>query len=81
MNKAPPEDLICDLEAVRKARKLSKTRLAELAGTTRFQVLKIEKGTTAPSLPLALRLARVLGVTVEQLWHVPSYAGLGNAQP
>lgn len=44
--------------------------LAALVGATRQTVLAIEKGNYNPSVGLALRLAAVLGVRVEDLFQL-----------
>lgn len=67
--KIKPESIACDLETVRKMRGLSKTELANLAGTTRFQILRLEKTTTSPPLPLALKISRALNVKIERIWN------------
>lgn len=69
----PPGDMVCDLEAVRRQRGLSKADLADMAGCTRFQIHRLESATVAPTLPLALRLSKILDVAIERLWYVPSY--------
>lgn len=52
----------------RVARQLSQEQLAAAAGVTRQAVAGVEAGRFAPSLPVALRLARALGRTVEELF-------------
>jgi len=47
---------------------LTQEELATQTGITRQTVLAIEKGNYAPSVFLALRLAKVLGCTVEELF-------------
>lgn len=47
---------------------LTQEDLAQHVGVTRQTVLAIEKGNYAPSVVLALRLARTLGCTVEELF-------------
>lgn len=47
---------------------LTQAALAERADITRKSINAIEAGTTVPSTILALKLAHVLGVTVEQLF-------------
>ena len=42
--------------------------LARKLGVTRQTVISMEKGTYNPSLALALKLARVFGVTVEEIF-------------
>ena len=52
----------------RAIRDLTQAELADLAGTTRKSVTAIETGRMVPSIVLALKLARALGVTVDALF-------------
>lgn len=52
---------------LRLARGLTQQQLAELAKVTARTIISIETGQYSPSLMLAYRLARILGVTVEDL--------------
>lgn len=47
---------------------LTQAELAERAGVTRKSINAIEAGSMVPSTILALKLAHVLGVTVENLF-------------
>jgi len=47
---------------------LTQEDLAQKVGVTRQTVLAIEKGNYAPSVVLALRLAKTLGCSVEDLF-------------
>jgi putative transcriptional regulator len=47
---------------------LTQQDLAAKAGVTRQTIIAIEKGTFNPSVKLALKLARILDVTVEELF-------------
>ena len=51
-------------------RNLTQADLAELAGVTRRSVNAIEGGRMVPSVLLALRIARALGVTVETIFSL-----------
>jgi putative transcriptional regulator len=51
-------------------RDLTQADLAERAGVTRRSVNAIETGRMVPSVPLALKLARALGVTVDELFRL-----------
>jgi putative transcriptional regulator len=44
--------------------------LAERVGVTRQTIIALEAGRYAPSLPLAVRIARVFGVTVEDVFQI-----------
>ncbi|MFG2191847.1 helix-turn-helix transcriptional regulator [Streptomyces sp. NPDC048639] len=52
----------------RAAAGLSQAALAELIGVSRQTVNAIETGKWDPSLPVALKLARTLSTTVEELF-------------
>ena len=56
---------------------LTQEELAERVGSTRQTVLAIEKGNYNPSVGLALRLAAVLGVSVEDLFQLDEGDGDG----
>jgi putative transcriptional regulator len=47
---------------------LTQVDLAEAVGVSRQTVITLETGDYAPSVYLALRVARTLGTTVEALW-------------
>lgn len=48
---------------------MTQQRLADLAGVTRQTIIAIESGKYAPSLPLAFRIARAFGVSVEAVFQ------------
>ena len=54
---------------------MTQNALAELLGVTRQTVLSIEKGKYTPSIALALRLADVVGVSVEALFQLNRESG------
>lgn len=58
------------LRDVRQGRSLTQARLAELVGVSRQTINYIEQGTYCPSTRLALQLAGVLGVAVEDLFYL-----------
>jgi putative transcriptional regulator len=49
---------------------MTQQELAERAGVTRQTIISIEKGRYTPSVALALRLARIFGVPVEELFEL-----------
>ena len=55
----------------RAVRDLTQADLAERAGITRVSVNAIEAGRMVPSIFLALKLARALGVSVDDLFSLP----------
>lgn len=62
------------LAEIRQSRGLGAAELAEKSGITRQTIYAIEAGAYVPNTAAALRLARVLGVTVEDLFHLPEEA-------
>jgi putative transcriptional regulator len=70
MSEAMVEHLRTTMKVERAKRDLTQAELAEQAGTTRKSVNAIEMGHMVPSTILALKLARALGVTVEELFSI-----------
>jgi putative transcriptional regulator len=64
------DDLRNRLREERAARELTQAQLAELVGVSRKTINTVENGVFIPSTVLALRLARALGATVEQLFQL-----------
>ena len=52
------------------AGEMTQKQLADSVGVTRQTIISIEKGRFQPSVGLALRIARVLGVRVEDLFEL-----------
>ncbi|XVX18665.1 helix-turn-helix transcriptional regulator [Actinomycetota bacterium] len=59
-----------DVRALREARGLSQAALGAELGVSRQTINSIETGKYDPSLPLAIRIARLFGTTVEETFHV-----------
>jgi putative transcriptional regulator len=64
------EELRNTLKVQRAMRDLTQADLAALAGVTRKSVNAIEMGRMTPSVLLALKLARALGVSVETIFSL-----------
>lgn len=64
------ETLVTTMKLLRAQRDLTQAQLAELSGITRKSINAIESGRMVPSTILALKLARTLGVTVEELFSL-----------
>lgn len=60
-----------NLGKLRRRQKLSVTHLATVAGVTRQTIHAIEAGTYVPNTAVALKLARALDVSVEELFVLP----------
>ncbi len=59
------------LREVRDERRWTQADLAGRVGVSRQTINSIETGRFEPSLGLALKLARLIGVPVEQLFSLP----------
>jgi putative transcriptional regulator len=64
------EQLKTTMKVERAKRDLTQAGLADLAGVTRKSINAIEMGHMVPSVVLALKLAKALGVTVEELFSI-----------
>ena len=58
------------LKAARAGRDLSQEELANLVGVRRETIGNLEKGKYNPSLVLAWNIAKVFGVTIEEIFTV-----------
>jgi len=58
------------LRVLRAGREWSQLDLAEQLGVSRQTINAIETGRYDPSLPLALRIARLFGEPVERIFHL-----------
>lgn len=59
------------IRELRRAAGLRQKDLAERLGVTRQTIIAIENDKYDPSLGLAIRLARLLRTSVEELFHLP----------
>ena len=56
------------IKELRKARRISQEELAEAVGTTRQTITSIEVEKYTASLPLAYKIARYFGLTIEEVF-------------
>lgn len=56
------------VQSLRKSKKITQEELAHLVGVTRQTIISIESGKYIASLSLALKIARVFGKTVEEIF-------------
>ncbi|WP_433368565.1 helix-turn-helix transcriptional regulator [Actinoplanes sp. CA-142083] len=56
------------IRAARKEAALTQQGLSAAVGVSRQTIIAMETGDYAPSVYLAIKIARALGVTVEELW-------------
>lgn len=59
---------VSPVRARRRAQRLTQAELATAVGVSRQTVIAVERGDYAPSVYLALRIAKTLGATVEELF-------------
>lgn len=61
-----------------KAGDMTQQELADRIGATRQTIVSIEKGKYNPSVGLALRMAKVLGASIEELFQLEEEEGDRN---
>ena len=66
------------IRELRKAHKLSQEELADAVGTTRQTITSIEVGKYTASLPLAYKIARFFGLTIEEVDEGGTFLCLGT---
>jgi putative transcriptional regulator len=64
------------VKALRAARGWSQAELADRLGVSRQTVNAIETGKSDPSLPLAMKLARLFGARVEDVFSLDEHEAL-----
>ena len=65
------QNLLNNLEDLRKAAGLTQQELSESAEVSRKSINAIENGVYVPSTVLALKIAKTLNCTVEDLFKLP----------
>ena len=65
------EKLLNNLEGLRKASNLTQQELSESAEVSRKSINAIENGVYVPSTVLALKIAKTLDCSVEQIFKLP----------
>ena len=63
------------LKELRAAKGLNQQELGALVGASRQTISRIERGDYNPSITLALRIAKVFGTTVEQVFYLTEEDG------
>lgn len=66
------------IKVQRAIRDLTQAQLADMAGTSRRSVNAIEAGRMVPSVLLAMKLARALGVPVEAIFSLAGEVAVGG---
>jgi putative transcriptional regulator len=64
------DELSNRLKVLRAERDLTQDELAQRVRVTRKTINTVERGVFVPSTVLALKLARELGVSVEEIFHL-----------
>ncbi len=67
-----PTKLTNSLRDLRTERGITQADLAMQLGVTRQTVIAIELGKYSPSLEVAFQIARILDVTLEDVFHYPA---------
>jgi len=57
------------------AGEMTQADLARQVGLTRQTIIAIEQGRYSPSLEVAFKIARVLGASIEEVFHYPTEPG------
>ena len=65
------QNLLNNLEELRKSASLTQQGLSESAGVSRKSINDIENGIYVPSTVLALKIAKTLGCKVEDIFKLP----------
>jgi len=65
------EKLQNDLQQIRKARGLTQQQLSESADVSRKSINAVENGVYVPSTVLALKIAKTLNCSVEDIFELP----------
>ena len=76
----PSHDIHVHLRRIRRNAEITQQQLAEQIGVSRQTILSIEKGKYTPSVAVALQIARVLGVSVEELFQLKKGEQDGSAR-
>jgi putative transcriptional regulator len=61
-------ELTCVLENILKNKGLKKGFVSEKAGISKTTLTSLMKGRTLPSLPVAMKIAEVLELRIEDIW-------------
>ena len=64
-----------NIRELRKKNELSQEELADAVGTTRQTITSIEVGKYTASLPLAYKIARYFGLTIEEVFDFSDLEG------
>ncbi len=68
-----PTSITNSVRALRPAHgEMTQAELADRVGVTRQTVIAIEQGRYSPSLEMAFRIARALGVSLDEVFQYPS---------
>ena len=65
------EKLCNNLREIRKSRRLTQQQLSESADVSRKSINAVENGIYIPSTVLALKIAKTLNCSVEELFELP----------
>lgn len=66
-----PTKVTNDIRRLREESGLTQAELAARIGVTRQTLIAVEQGRYSPSLELAFQIARVFGVSLDDVFHYP----------
>ncbi len=66
-----PTKVTNDIRRLREDAALTQAELAARIGVTRQTLIAVEQGRYSPSLELAFQIARVFGVSLDDVFHYP----------
>ncbi|SIT86878.1 helix-turn-helix transcriptional regulator [Microbacterium sp. RU33B] len=66
-----PTKVTNDIRRLREEAALTQAELAARIGVTRQTLIAVEQGRYSPSLELAFQIARVFGVSLDDVFHYP----------
>jgi putative transcriptional regulator len=64
------KEVVNQIKQYRSAYGMTQQELGQLVGVSRQSIISIEQGRYIPSLPLALKLARVFDCTTDELFQL-----------
>lgn len=62
--------VINNIKKMREDKNITQEQFAKMIGTSRQTVIALEKGSYNPSVELALKIAHVFGLSVEDLFYL-----------
>lgn len=64
------EKRVCDLDLIMKRKRIENKDLANHLGVTRDSIVKYRSGIRVPSIWNCIKIARFLGIDIENIWRI-----------